>query len=355
MTSKILIVDDEINIRLLLQQTLEDLGEENLEILSAENGQQALALVARQAPDLILLDMMMPGMNGFQVLEKLKANPEWRAVPVIVISALNDFSNVVKGIQMGAVDYLSKPFDPVLLIARVQSSLEKKRWRDQEQEYLKIIQEERIKSERLLLNILPAPIAKRLKEGDGIIADSFNDVTILLADIVDFTKLSATIEPCDLVEMLNQVFSIFDRLVAYYGLEKIKTVGDAYMVVGGLIQPQPDHAEAIASLGLDMLRGIEQLNRKDGRGLNIRIGINSGPVVAGVIGKSKFSYDLWGDTVNIAAHMESHGLSGKIQTTEATYQRLRGRFTFVERGVIEVKGKGKMRTYFLTGRRGEIA
>ncbi|CAN1211822.1 hypothetical protein TUMEXPCC7403_16575 [Tumidithrix helvetica PCC 7403] len=209
---------------------------------------------------------------------------------------------------------------------------------------------EQAQSERLLLNILPEAIAMRLKQEPKAIADSFADVTVLFADIVNFTQMSSHILPLELVEMLNQIFSVFDRLSEQHGLEKIKTIGDAYMVVGGLPNPRADHAEAIADMALDMLRETSKFQSKDGTALDIRIGINSGSVVAGVIGTKKFIYDLWGDAVNVASRMESHGDVGKIQVTQATYMKLKGKYMLEERGEISIKGKGKMTTYWLTGK-----
>jgi urea transport system substrate-binding protein len=220
--------------------------------------------------------------------------------------------------------------------------------RKQAEEALRIEQE---KSELLLLNILPKPIADRLKQNSQSIADSFADVTVLFADLVNFTRLSEQISPTELVEMLNRIFSAFDVLAEKHGLEKIKTIGDSYMVVGGLPMVRPDHAEAIAEMALDMISEIIRFNAEYNEAFNIRIGINTGPVVAGVIGIKKFIYDLWGDTVNTASRMESHGVPGCIQVTEATYQRLHNQYVFEERGVISVKGKGEMMTYFLRGRR----
>jgi PAS domain S-box-containing protein len=209
---------------------------------------------------------------------------------------------------------------------------------------------ERQRAEQLLLNILPAPIAERLKRGQTSIADSFDEVTILFADIVDFTPLSAEQSPAELVRLLGAIFSAFDRLAEKHGLEKIKTIGDAYMLVGGLPEPRVDHAEAVAAMAIDMLEEIRRFRRPDGQPCRIRIGLNTGPVVAGVIGTRKFSYDLWGDTVNVASRMESHGAAGQIHVSEATYRRLCERYTFSPPQSTEIKGRGTMTTYFLTGR-----
>jgi len=223
--------------------------------------------------------------------------------------------------------------------------------RKQAEEALRL---EKEKSELLLLNILPGPIAQRLKYESGSIADSFAEVTVLFADIVGFTKLSTRVSPIELVELLNQIFSTFDRLAEKHGLEKIKTIGDAYMVVGGLPTPRADHAEAIAEMALDMQYAIAQFNHETSESFSIRIGINTGPVVAGVIGIKKFIYDLWGDTVNTASRMESHGIPGYIQVTADTYERLQDKFVLDERGIIDVKGKGEMTTYFLTCKKPRI-
>lgn len=209
---------------------------------------------------------------------------------------------------------------------------------------------EQEKSERLLLNILPSAISDRLKQEPAAIADGFAEATVLFADIVGFTELSSRLSPRELVSRLNDIFSRFDALVERHDLEKIKTIGDAYMVVGGLPEPRADHAEAIASLALDIQQEIRTISQELGEPFTMRMGLNSGPVIAGVIGTKKFIYDLWGDTVNIASRMESHGLPGCIQVTEATYQRLQHRYQFQERGLVTIKGKGDMRTYWLLGR-----
>jgi adenylate cyclase len=213
------------------------------------------------------------------------------------------------------------------------------------------LRKEQKKTERLLLNILPEAIANRLKGKPGVIADKFDDATILFADLVNFTQFSTTMSATKLVYLLNEIFSNFDSLTQKHGLEKIKTIGDAYMVAGGLPIQRPDHAEAIAEMALDMLAAIKELNVKLNANFDLRIGINSGPVVAGVIGTKKFSYDLWGNAVNTASRMESHGIQGRIQVSIYTYNLLQAKYEFEERGLIEIKGKGQMQTYLLLGRK----
>jgi len=212
------------------------------------------------------------------------------------------------------------------------------------------LRSEQRRSEHLLLNILPAPIAARLKQGEASISDSFEDISVLFTDIVDFTRMADGMRPAELVGMLNDLFSAFDTLVDQHGLEKIKTIGDAYMVAAGAPDACPDHAGKVADLALAMLQAAQDFNRSTGRNLQLRIGIHSGPAVAGVIGLHKFSYDLWGDTVNTASRMESHGIAGRIQLSESTLQKLGDCYIVEERGCIEIKGKGTLRTWFLIGK-----
>ncbi|MEH2125770.1 adenylate/guanylate cyclase domain-containing protein [Nostoc sp.] len=205
------------------------------------------------------------------------------------------------------------------------------------------------KSERLLLNILPEMIAEQLKQQPATIADNFLEVTVLFADIVGFTELSSHTSPAELVELLNTIFCLFDQLAERHGVEKIKTIGDAYMAVAGLPNQSNNHAPAIANMALDMQNAVATFNKENNQSFSIRIGISTGPVVAGVIGLKKFAYDLWGDTVNIASRMESHGIAGSIQVCEASYQLLKDKYLLEKRGLIQVKGKGEMMTYILKG------
>ncbi|HKH13542.1 MAG TPA: adenylate/guanylate cyclase domain-containing protein [Solirubrobacterales bacterium] len=212
---------------------------------------------------------------------------------------------------------------------------------------------EQAKSERLLLNVLPEPVAARLKEEEGVIADACENVTVLFADIVGFTPLSEQLSAPDVVALLDRVFAGWDALAASHGVEKIKTIGDAYMAAGGIPLPRADHAQAIAELALAMPPEVARCAAETGLALEVRIGIDTGPVVAGVIGRAKFIYDLWGDTVNTASRMESHALPGTIQVTQRTYEHLRARYELRPRGTVEVKGKGPMTPYLLLGSREE--
>lgn len=344
----ILVVDDNRVNRQLLRRALE---QQEHSVVSAEHGLQALELVRSEAFDVVLLDIMMPELNGYDVLKTLKADPELRRIPVIMISAIDEMGSVIRCIEMGAADYLPKPFNAALLRARINASLADKRLHDMEQAYLAQIKAEQEKSEQLLLSILPESIAERLKDSETIIADSFPEVTVLFADLVGFTSFSAESSPGEVVMLLDQVFTEFDRLADNHGLEKIKTIGDAYMAVSGLPESRIDHIEAAAEMAIDMRDTIISLNPSMSFPLQTRIGLHSGPVVAGVIGRKKFIYDLWGNTVNIASRMESHGVSDKIHVTDEVYQRLARDYEFQELGDTEIKGKGRMKTYILLERK----
>jgi adenylate cyclase len=223
-------------------------------------------------------------------------------------------------------------------------------FQSQKQRVLLALETEQARSEKLLLNILPQSVAERLKANENI-ADSHPAVTILFADLVDFTKLSAKLPPAELIDLLNCVFSEFDRLAEKYGLEKIKTIGDAYMAVAGAPNARPDHAHVVADMALEMQDVLVGLAEQKGKKLRMRIGINSGPVVAGVIGNSKFSYDLWGDTVNLASRMEQYGIPNGIQVTQATHELLKDDYIFESRGNIPLKGEGEAEAYILKARK----
>jgi class 3 adenylate cyclase len=347
-TGNLLVVDDDSMNREMLARRLQRSG---FNITTAENGRIALELLKQRAFDLVLLDIIMPELNGFHTLEFIKADPKLRHLPVIMLTALDEVDSTVRCIEAGAEDYVPKPFNTIILHARINASLEKKRLRDQEQAYLSELQAERAKSDRLLLNVLPTAIADRLKQGERTIVDSFREATVVFADIVGFTSFSATIAPSRTVQLLNDLFSGFDKLAETYELEKIKTIGDSYMVVGGVPIARHEHAERCALMALDMLEVLHHFNRRNSLNLDIRIGINSGPVVAGIIGTRKFSYDLWGDTVNVASRMESHSLPGVIQVSPSTHALLADKFILEERGKIDVKGRGVMSTYRLVGRK----
>jgi len=349
--SHILVVDDEpLNCDMLVRR-LQRMG---FTAQVASNGLEALELINRTSFDLVLLDILMPVLDGFRTLERLKADPKLRHIPVIMITALDEVSATVRCIEAGAEDYVAKPFNPVILRARIGASLERKRLRDQERAYLAEIQTERAKSERLLLNVLPKAIGERLKHGEKMIVDSVAAATVIFADIVNFTGIATHMTPARTVTLLNELFSDFDQLVERMGVEKIKTIGDAYMVVGGVPVPMENHAERCAEMALAMLESLLVFNLRTGQNWQIRIGMHTGPVVAGIIGSKKFAYDLWGDTVNIASRLESHGEPGTIQVSRATSDILADKFLLEPRGGVALKNRGEMMAYRLIGRRDAV-
>ena len=353
---RVLVVDDSRTLRKLLSRELNLVGITNIQ--EATDGAEAVERVRAEPFDLMLLDMEMPELDGLDVLRLIKSDPVLSYLPVIVISGGEQFSKTVECIQIGAEDYLPKPFDPILLRARVYSSLEKKRLRDIDRERIvelqtekELLHVEQLKTEKLMLNILPKPIADRLKKGEKNIAGSYPESPVLFSDLVGFTKMSSEKTAGQLVELLNSLFTKFDQRAEHLGLEKIKTIGDAYMAVGGIPIPRADHAEIVADMALGMFIDLKEFNDAYGMTLNMRIGINSGPVVAGVIGFTKFSYDLWGNTVNTASRMESTSVEGRIQISPSTQALLQSSFNLEERELMECKGLGKIMTYFLNGRR----
>lgn len=536
----ILIVDDTpINLKILSKI----LSSQGYKVREALSGKIALIAIDQSPPDLILLDINMKDMNGYELCSQLKSNPITCEIPIIFISALDDVSAKVKAFEVGGADYITKPFKSQEVLARIENQIKiwqlQKQLTEQNIQLQKIAEREKLlsqisqrirqsldlteilattvkevrnflqvdrvviarlnqdntltivqesvrnerfsilnlritdrvvqetyihrlpdiqvisditesqltpalisfwshlqvrshlvvpifrpnvniseqnyepyvesfqesplnsalyglliadhctqvrqwqpsevdlltqlslqisiawqqsqlyeklryqqeKSESLLLNILPKLIAQRLKQNPGIIADNFELVSVMFADIVGFTNLSTQISALELVQLLNKIFSLFDALAQRHKLEKIKTIGDAYMVAGGLSIPNPNHLRAIADMALDMQHGIKQVKTPQGKPCQIRIGINCGPVVAGVIGSNKFIYDLWGDTVNVASRMESTGIAGKIQVTENIYNHLQAFYEFEPRGLTPVKGKGEMMTYWLKGKK----
>ena len=242
----------------------------------------------------MLLDVITPDMDGYQVLEEMKSDEVLRHLPVVMISARGDLEGMVRCLELGAEDYLAKPFNPVLLRARIGASLARKQQHDRERFHVEQLRAAQEQSEALLLNVLPKAIADRLKLGESAIADYFPAVTVLFADLVGFTAYAARLAPATVVERLNEMFSAFDQLAERHGVEKIKTIGDAYLAVGGLPVPRADHADAIAELALDMQIEVDRFNQRNGENIVIRTGIHSGPVVAGIIGTKKLTYDLRG-------------------------------------------------------------
>jgi adenylate cyclase len=343
--ARILVVDDEAQIRRALERVLTRLGHR---VDLAGGGHEALARLARGDIDLVLLDLFMSDLDGREVLRHMKSDPALTNIPVVVISGMDDTPIVAACISEGADDFLTKPFDPILLSARIHSSLAKKRLEDLQRKYVARLEDEEVKSHRLISSMLPQPIAARLKEGERTIAEHVEDVTVLFADIVGFTRLAIELEPHRLIALLNTLFSAFDRLCVEHGVEKIKTIGDAYLAVSGLHARSDDHTSRVAALAHEMRRAVRSIG---GSGLVLRLGIHAGPTVAGVIGTDRLSYDLWGPTVNLASRLESHGEPDRIQVSTEVKRRLEGEYEIERRGIVELKGIGPTETWFLGARR----
>ena len=341
---RILVVDDNASMRDLVSRRL---LREGHQVSVCSSGPTALDMTARGAFDLMLLDLMMPGMNGLEVLDRLRTQSATRALPVIVISALDEVDVAVRCIEAGADDYLSKPLNETLLRARISSSLERKFLRDREQVALDRLQQEQERSEALLRNILPESVVARLRAGETVVADHFDEVTVLFCDLVGFTALSARLKPAETLELLNEIFSGFDRLAEENGLEKIKTIGDAYMVVGGMSEPLGDHAKRVVRMACGM--PAVAAAAAPAAALGVRIGIDTGPAGAGIIGRRKFFYDVWGDTVNTASRLETLGEPGRVHVSAATRSALGEEAVCRPRAPLEVKGKGLMQTFVVDG------
>lgn len=344
---RILVVDDIASNRDLLSRRLTRDGHT---VLLAQSGAEALDCLTSVDMDVILLDVLMPDMNGIEVLSKLKANPDWARIPVIMISGLTEMDAVIRCIAAGADDYLAKPFNHVLLQARLKACLERKRWADRERQYQRRIEAEKERADALLHAILPGQVVARLNGGETVIADRFDSVTILFADLVGFTPVAAQTSPVELVQRLDCIFGEFDRLASRHGVEKIKTIGDAYMAAAGVPEPSDDHAERTVALGRAMLAAVTRADPED-QPFEIRIGIHTGPVVAGLLGQYRFVYDVWGETVNIASRLEAHGLPGRIQLSQATLDALSLGGSqlppVTPRGQVALKGIGGIEAYLL--------
>src|SRR5258705_1494152 len=344
----ILIVDDNEDNRYTLQLLLETDGHER--ISSAASGNEAIALIEKEKFSLVLLDLMMPDLNGDEVLRLIKSDPDKRDIPVVMISADTDAEKVSQCIELGADDYLSKPFNPTILRARIGAALRRHSLRAMENEYLGKIESEKRHSENLLRNILPTEIVTRLRNGESNIADHFDDATVIFADVVGFGKITARMKAFEIVSCLNQLFSEFDKLAEDAGIEKIKTIGNNYMAVCGVPTPRPNHARLAAKFALDVVAATARLRSRSPVPFTIRVGLHSGPVMAGVIGTRKFAYDVWGDTVNIAARIEAASESNRVLISATTAKHLGNDFTLDGPHNIETKEHRMVDTFFISRR-----
>lgn len=334
---RVLIVDDLDDNLKVLSETLQEHG---FHPLQAKSGERALQIAAKAQPDLILLDVMMPGMDGFETIQALKADPTTADIPVIFISALGQIEDKVRGFQSGAVDYVSKPFQKEEVLARVGTHMKLRQAQ-------RAVEAEMERSEKLLHNILPRAVAKALKDKGSSPPQLFPEVTVLFSDLVGFTERSTQLEPSVLIKELNDLFTGFDAVMARHGCERIKTIGDAYLAVCGMPDPCPDHAVRMARAALDQREFLVERNKTSTLKWEMRIGIHSGPVVAGIVGTNKYIYDVFGDTVNTASRMENLSEPMKINLSETTWNLLGTQAKTCPRDLAEVKGKGSMKMAFL--------
>jgi adenylate cyclase len=350
----LLVVDDNEANRDILSRRLK---REGYGVLAAESGHQALELVRKRDPDLVLLDVMMPELDGFAVLRELKGDPRSRHIPVVMISSISEIQSVIHCIEMGAEDYVTKPFDPILLRARVGALLERKRMRDEEQrkndeleKALLDVQRQRRVAEELLLNILPERVADELRSKGSVEPMYFEDVTIVFADFVGFTLCTENLPADRLVRILHEYFTFFDDIMVRYELEKLKTIGDCYMFAGGLPVRNSSHPVDAVLAALEMVHIVREMARRGGHlDSQLRVGVHTGPVIAGVVGIRKFAFDIWGDAVNFSARTEQAGAPGRVNLSATTYARVKDFFACEHRGKIKTKDARKADMYFVGG------
>jgi CheY-like chemotaxis protein len=343
---RLLVVDDvEANRDLISHQ----LARQGYTVSVAANGREALDMLTSHEFDLLLLDIFMPEMDGVEVLQRVKSDPALRELPVIVISALDEVDSVVRCIDMGAEDFVSKPFDPVLLGARIGTILEVRRLRDRERAYADALRREQEWVDRLLERTFPAAIAEKVKVGETGIVESTPEATVLVAGFQGAASLARG-GPSALVDRLGELFTLFDRLADAEAVETVKTTGQCYLAVVGLPTSRADHARVAADLALAMQDEARRFTERANEFLRLRVGIHTGPVIAGLISSRRLAFDVWGDGVETANQLQLHAGAGTIQVSPATYAKLRESYAFVSRGVVDIPGKGQMRTYLLQGK-----
>ncbi|HTW68228.1 MAG TPA: adenylate/guanylate cyclase domain-containing protein [Bryobacteraceae bacterium] len=351
---RILVVDDNAANRDMLSRRLD---REGYSVDTAANGREALDKLEAGGFDLVLLDIVMPELDGFAVLQSIRANVRWNEVAVIMISALDEIRSVVRCIEMGAEDYLPKPFDPVLLRARIGAILDRKRLRDEErlrtaQMETAFQEAERQKhvAEEMLRNILPAKIAGELQSRGTVEPMYFEDVTIGFTDFVGFTLATEKLAAEEIVGLLHEYFTAFDRIVSRYGLEKMKTIGDSYMFVCGMPDRRPSHPVDAVLAALEMVETVRAMSRpEEGIEWQMRVGLHTGPVIAGVVGIHKFAFDVWGDSVNFSSRLESSGAPNRVNLSERTYSRVKDFIRCTPRGRVVTKDGREADMFFADG------
>ncbi|MCC5833014.1 MAG: adenylate/guanylate cyclase domain-containing response regulator [Chlamydiales bacterium] len=328
---RVLVVDDYPANRELLKKRLEREGHV---VGEAADGAEALELLKKESYDLVLLDILMPKMNGYEVLEAIQKDAELHALPVIVITAVENIDSIVKCIEMGAYDYLTKPFNPVILKARVNACLEKKALRDRE------IKEKK-RADELLSVILPAPIIEELKNTERVAPKLYDQAAILFCDVVEFTEYCNTHTPQEVLENLQLLIDLFENLAIKHNTQKIKTSGDSFMCAAGIIFPTDNPVLDCVQCGLEMVENAPKIGAK----WEVRVGIHVGPAMAGVVGHRQYLFDVWGDTVNIAARLAEHGSIGSVTLSEKAMEWIEGKYETVAVGKFPIRGIGNTQLY----------
>jgi len=338
--ARVMLCDDEPAIIEVMRVYLEEAGYTN--IISNTNASRTMALLRAAPPDILITDLMMPEVDGFEILRQMHADPHLSRIPVIIFTAYNDPDNKLRALELGAADFLAKPVDPSELVLRLRNNLAVKVYQDQ-------IRQAYQQSHRLLFGILPPSVAERLELGDTDVVQYFAEVTVLFAELTNFTKLVSESDATVAAQQRNHVFEAFDQLADQQGLDRIKTFGDDYMLVGGLTHHSAGHAGSVVDAGLAMLSNVERLAAEAGADFQLRVGAHTGPVVAGVIGANKSYYDLWGDTVNVARRMESTSVHGRMQISSVTHRVVGDDFEVEVRNAPDVRGMGGMKTFYVLG------
>lgn len=331
---ELLVVDDEAFNRKFIERQLQHEGYEKISF--AENGKIALELMHQNSYDIVLLDIEMPELDGYEVLERVKPDMRLRDIPIIVISSIDNIDSIARCIELGAEDYLPKPFNPILLRARLGACLERKKSRDRQARFMEQIREEKEKSNQLLEVILPFAAARELKATGRVEPRTYDDVAILFCDIVGFTHFCSQHPAAEVVGHLEGLIEAFEEISVRHQMEKIKTIGDEYMATAGLLMPNSDPLVSCVKAGLEMITAARSMSPQ----WEVRVGVNIGPVVAGMVGKQKYQYDVWGDTVNLAARMTGYGDTGTVVVTQEVWPHLDHLCHGRSLGAVEVKGKG---------------
>ena len=334
-------MDDEVAI---CEEMSEALGDEGYECVEAQAVGPALERLRTDARiDILITDLVMPGKTGLDLVKAVKAEWPERDMEFIIVTGQGGIKEAVEALKLGVIDFLVKPVDPRELAHVVHITAELIELKRDRRKYKE-------KVEQLLLQVLPATIVRRLNQGETLIADQFEQATVLFSDLVRFTQISAHMPAQEVVRNLNLIFREFDDIASRLGVEKVKTIGDAYLAVAGVPESSNNHTQALADMALAMLDSLEQVNSELSQPFEMRIGLYTGPIAAGIIGKHRFTYDIWGDTVNMANRFESYSLPNRIHIPESIAEILGEKYVLEPRGIMDIRGKGPMNTYFLNGR-----